>query len=222
MNGAARTEPGRWKLVELSRRTVVLGAIVSVHVLIVYLLHIGDQNYGGLHFAVTQAEIIPADPSKPRPPPPPPLLPVMLQTSRPIDIPPVQITIDVPAEPPRAIQSIDTRELRKGAVPVTASTPPPEIDPFPVMRPRPIAGPRGVDRYPNASIKARESGTVVMKICVTSKGSVDTVELAHSSGFPRLDQAALGMAAEYQFRPAMREGHPVAACAEYNIIFKVT
>jgi tagatose-1,6-bisphosphate aldolase len=30
------------------------------------------------------------------------------------------------------------------------------------------------------------------------------------------------MAAEYHFRPAMREGHPIAACAQYNIIFKAT
>jgi protein TonB len=146
----------------------------------------------------------------------------MLQASRPVEIPPVRITIDVPAESAQAIQSIDTREMNRSAVPVAASAPPPEIDPFPVVRPRPIAGPRGVDRYPSASIKAKESGTVVMKICVTSQGSVDRVELAHSSGFPRLDQAALSMAAEYRFRPAMREGHPVAACAQYNIIFKVT
>lgn len=198
----------------------MLGAIASLHVLIVYLLPIGDQDANRLHGTVTEAEIIAAAPRKPSPPPP--VLPVMLQASRPSEIPPVQITIDVPAEPVQAIQSIDRRELLESAVPAAAGTPPPEIDPFPVIRPRPIAGPRGVDRYPNASIKARESGTVIMKICVNPEGSVDRVELAHSSGFPRLDQAALSMAAEYRFRPATREGHPVAACAQYNIIFKVT
>jgi periplasmic protein TonB len=221
MDAAALNEPGRRKLAELSQRTVVLGAIVSLHVLIVYLLPFGDQDYGRFHAPITEAEIIPADPRKPRPPPPP-LPPVMLQTSPPIDIPAVQVTIDMPAEPLPAIRSIDTRELLKRAMPVSTGMPPPQIDPFPVIRPQPIAGPRGVDRYPNASIAAKESGMVVMKICVTTQGSVDRVELAHSSGFPRLDQAAMSMAAEYRFRPAMREGHPVPACAQYNIIFKVT
>jgi protein TonB len=78
-----------------------------------------------------------------------------------------------------------------------------------------------VDRYPNASIRAKESGTVVMNICVSPTGSVDSVELARSSGFPRLDQVALGIASEYQFQPATRLGHPVAACAHYRIVFKV-
>jgi len=32
----------------------------------------------------------------------------------------------------------------------------------------------------------------------------------------------LGIAAQYRFRPAMRGGHAIAACAQYNIIFKVT
>jgi periplasmic protein TonB len=220
MGVAALTGPGRWKLADLSRRTVVLGAIASLHVLIVYLLPIGDQGSLRLHDSVTEAEIIAAAPRKPSPPPP--LPPVMLQASHPSEIPPVQITIDVPAEPVQAIQSIDSRKPLESAVPGAAGTTPPEIDPFPVMRPRPIAGPRGVDRYPSASIEAKESGTVVMKICVTPEGTVDRVELAHSSGFPRLDQAALSMAAEYRFRPATREGHPIAACAQYNIIFKVT
>jgi len=220
MNVAVLTGPGRWKLTELSQRTVVLGAIAALHALVVYFLFTSDQDsYSRPRASVTEAEIIPAERSTPSPPS---LLPVMLQASRPVEIPPVRITIDVPAESAQAIQSIDTREMKKSAVPVAASVPPPEIDPFPVVRPRPIAGPRGVDRYPNASIKAKESGTVVMKICVTSQGNVDKVELARSSGFPRLDQAALSMAAEYRFRPAMREGHPVAACAQYNIIFKVT
>jgi hypothetical protein len=29
------------------------------------------------------------------------------------------------------------------------------------------------------------------------------------------------MAAEYQFHPATLRGHPVAACAAYQIVFKV-
>jgi hypothetical protein len=36
-----------------------------------------------------------------------------------------------------------------------------------------------------------------------------------------LDAVALGIASEYQFKPALRLGHPVAACDQYRVVFKV-
>jgi outer membrane biosynthesis protein TonB len=50
---------------------------------------------------------------------------------------------------------------------------------------------------------------------------VENVELTRSSGFPRLDRVALGIASEYLFQPATRHGLPVAACADFKILFKV-
>jgi protein TonB len=220
VNTAVLTEPGRRKLTELSQRSVVLAAIASVHALILYLLISGaSTRYSGSESSVIQAEVIPIDRRIPNALSFPP---VILQASSPIDPPPLQISIDVSAdEPPAATQAIDTGELgdSKSLVAATAS---PEVDPTPVVRPQPIGGPRGADRYPSASIKAKESGKVVMNICVSPAGKVDSVELAQSSGFPRLDRVALSLASEYRFQPAMREGHPIAACVHYNIIFKLT
>jgi periplasmic protein TonB len=219
VNTAVLTEPGRGKLTELSRRAVVLAAIASLHALIAYLLaNDSPGSYGRLDASVIEAEVIPTD--RPIPDPPPPFPPVMLQGVSSIDLPSPQIAIDVPAEQVAATEAIDTRDLGDSQLPVTAGSLP-QVDPSPVVRPRPIAGPRGVDRYPKASIRAKESGTVVMNICVSPSGKVDSVELASSSGFPRLDQVALGIASEYQFQPAMRQGHPIAACAHYRIVFKV-
>jgi len=211
---------GRRKLTGLSQRSVVLAAIVSLHALILYFLIVGASTpYSDLKTSVIQAEVIPIDR---RPPSPPSFPPVILQESRRIEPPPLQISIDVAADPvPPAIAAIDTRGLGDSKLPVTA-TALPEVDASPVVRPRPIGGPRGVDRYPSASLKAKESCTVVMNICVSPTGKVDSVELAQSSGFPRLDQVAVDIAAEYRFKPALRAGHPIAACAHYNIIFKVT
>lgn len=220
MNVAVLTEPGGAKP-GLSPRAVVLVAIVGMHALMVYLLvNASVGGRGMLDASFIEAEIIPADR---RVPSPPTLPPVILDTSIP-DVPPPQpITIDVPAdEVPTTTQAIDTRGTGDFAanLPMTASTPP-VVDPIAVIRPRPISGPNGTNRYPNASIKAKESGTVEMNICVSSAGTVDSVEVAQSSGFPRLDDAALGLASEYRFQPATRAGHPVAACAHYRIIFKV-
>jgi periplasmic protein TonB len=212
------TEVGRWKLAELARQAVVLAAIASLHALIVHLLAGGSPgSYSRWEASVIEAEVIPIDRPMPNPPSFPP---VILQASSSVELPPLQIAIDVPAEQVPATQAIDTQVVDASQLTVAASAPP-EVDSNPVVRPRPIAGPRGMDRYPSASIKANESGTVVMNICVSPAGRVDSVELAHSSGFRRLDQVALGIASEYQFHPATRQGNPVAACAHYRIIFKV-
>jgi protein TonB len=208
------------KLTAGAQRAVVLAAIASLHALIIFrLVNEPPRSYSRLdaNALVIEAEVIPIDR---RIPDPPSFPSVILQASNPTDVPPLQVAFDVPAEPVPATQAIDTRDLRDDQLPV-ASAAPPEADPSPLVRPRPIAGPRGVDRYPSASIKTKESGTVVMNICVSPAGSVESVELARSSGFARLDQVALGIASEYQFQPATRRGQPVAACAQYRIVFKV-
>jgi periplasmic protein TonB len=213
------TELGTRSLAERTQRSVVLAAIVSLHALVIYFLVNGAPGtYGRSDTPVIEAEVIPADRRIPSPPPSFPE--VTLQESNPVAIPLLQITIELPAEQPPASQAIDASFLASSQLPVAANAPT-VVDPDPIVRPRPIGGPRGVDRYPNASIRAKESGTVEMNICVSPTGRVDSVELARSSGFPRLDQVALTMASEYQFQPATRQGHPIAACVHYRIIFKV-
>lgn len=213
------TELGTRNLAERTQRIVVLAVIASLHALLIYFLANGaPDTYGHSDTPVIEAEVIPADR---RIPGPPPSLPeVILQESNPIDVPLLQIAIELPAEPPPASQAIDTSYLASNQLSVAANAPT-VVDPDPIVRPRPIGGPRGVDRYPNASIRAKESGTVEMNICVSPSGRVDSVELARSSGFPRLDQVALTMASEYQFQPATRQGLPIAVCVQYRIIFKV-
>ena len=221
MNAAVLPEPGRWKLPEISRRAVVSVAIASLHALIIYLLAtvMSSRHYRGLDASVLEIDVLPAD----RPLPKPPSFPqVMLVTSRPIAPPPLPITIDLPVDPGPVSQSIDTQDVEDQAQSTSvARTTSPTIDPFPVLRPRPISGPHGADRYPNESMKAKESGAVIMTICVSAQGKVESVEVTHSSGFPRLDKAALGIASEYVFQPATHHNHPVAACAPYRIVFEV-
>lgn len=216
------TVPGGSGLTERPPRAVVLAAVVSLHALVVYLLVSEPPDSRGLsEGSVIEAAVIPA--VKHIPSPPPPLPPVILDASIPDTPPPLHILVDLPTDQaPQATQAIDTQDPDglAGKLPVTASASA-QIDSIPVVRPRPIAGPRGADRYPNASLKAKESGTVEMNICVSTAGRVDSVEVAQSSGFPRLDQVAMSIAAEYRFQPATRAGNPVAACAHYRIVFKV-
>ena len=89
------------------------------------------------------------------------------------------------------------------------------------MRPRPIYVPGGWERYPAESIRAHESGRPTITICISAAGAIDSVQLTNSSGFPRLDQAAVGIGKEARFRPAMREGKPVPFCVPYRITFAI-
>jgi periplasmic protein TonB len=214
------SESGRRALAKRCQLIVVAAAVATLHTLLMYLLAGALQHsYSRLADTVIETDFIPNDRPAPKPPTFPPLL---LQAGSPIEFSPLRLDIDVPTEQVAATQAIDARYSDASPRSVLANAAPYDVDPAPLLRPRPISGPRGVDRYPNGSIKAKESGTVVINICVSQAGRVDSVEVTRSSGFPRLDKVAVGIASEYLFQPATRQGRPVAACAEYYIAFKLT
>lgn len=166
-----------------------------------------------------EVTFVPTERKQPPPPTEIPVLPDDAFAERPlIDIPAPDVEIDLPAETTNAIQA----------------PPPPDPPPQPatlasegkgfgpLTKPRVISSPKHPqDRYPRASIRARESGRTVVQICISATGAVESVDIAQSSGFRRLDEAALDMALDYGFAPAMREGHPVAVCLPYGIDFRL-
>ncbi len=65
-------------------------------------------------------------------------------------------------------------------------------------------------RYPLESRRLREQGKVVLNVHVTRLGYVDTVRLLESSGYQRLDDAAVQAVSSWCFRPALNlEREPV-------------
>jgi TonB family protein len=71
---------------------------------------------------------------------------------------------------------------------------------------------RGHWYYPSASQLKHEEGTVGLKIFLTDEGTMRDAAIEKSSGFPRLDEAALKYAQEkYQYRLAMGEEMPQMA-----------
>lgn len=64
--------------------------------------------------------------------------------------------------------------------------------------------------YPALSRRLREQGRVVLNVHVLADGSVDDVKLHLSSGFPRLDDAALAAVRGWKFVPARRGDEAVA------------
>ncbi len=58
--------------------------------------------------------------------------------------------------------------------------------------------------YPPLSIEMEETGTVRLRVQVSAQGLPVSVELEHSSGFPRLDRAAQTAVRGWKFIPAKR------------------
>jgi protein TonB len=64
--------------------------------------------------------------------------------------------------------------------------------------------------YPTQSRRLGESGSVLMSVYVLPNGTASKVEIAKSSGYPRLDQAALDAVKRWTFVPAKRGSEAIA------------
>lgn len=75
--------------------------------------------------------------------------------------------------------------------------------------------------YPVLSLRRGEQGTAVVRIQIAVDGSVAAVELVESSGFTRLDDAALAGVRAWRFRPATRNGVPIASLFLHRLMFRI-
>ena len=64
--------------------------------------------------------------------------------------------------------------------------------------------------YPRASRRLGEQGTVIVRVFINTQGLPDNAEVRTSSGFARLDQAALEAVQRWRFVPGRRSGTPEA------------
>lgn len=110
---------------------------------------------------------------------------------------------------------------------VTTMPPPPK----PVAAPAPPAGPVMVGnlderllegrppRYPVESRRKHEQGTVVVRLLIGTDGRVQQISIAQSSGFERLDQAAIQAIRGWRWQPIIRDGQPVEVRGLYSMPF---
>lgn len=64
-------------------------------------------------------------------------------------------------------------------------------------------------RYPVPSRRAREQGTVALMVLVGTDGAVKDIAISRSSGFERLDRAALDAVRRWRWSPTMYDGKAV-------------
>lgn len=153
------------------------------------------------------AETPPPPPSHPQVVAPPPLVHV--------PVPPVPVAttpdpVPVQAPAPAVVNP----------VPVLAAPPAPAV-PSTVQ-----AGDLGTQmvagkppRYPIESRRKREQGTVLLSLTLGVDGSVESLSIAKSSGFPRLDEAARAAVRTWRWKPLIRDGQAVRVRGVVEIPF---
>ena len=76
--------------------------------------------------------------------------------------------------------------------------------------------------YPKVSIRLGESGRVLLHVLIGVDGAAQKVEIKQSSGFERLDQAAIRVAQQTRYRPGKKDGQPEAMWFAVPIPFGFT
>ena len=192
----------------LTRRGVVAAAIVALHVLAAWGFASGLATRAIEALAPPiEADIVEEKIKDEEPPPPPP--PEMERP--PVEVPPPEVSIDLPMETnTTAIQDVTDR------APPPAPPPPPRVAGSPAKMTRPV---NPDDYYPPGSIRREEQGSPVVQACVGSNGRLvrDPV-VTDTSGFPDLDSAAVKVAKATRYAAGTENG---SALPESCIKFKV-
>jgi len=124
----------------------------------------------------------------------------------PVAPPPPVLTITAVAPPPNAVAA-PANVKGNGDAPVV----PPDFSADQLNNPGP--------RYPAASRRAHEEGTVMLKVLVAPDGRAQELSVATSSGFRRLDDAALATVKRWAFLPAKKAGQAVSAWVLVPVTF---
>jgi TonB family protein len=95
----------------------------------------------------------------------------------------------------------------------------------PVTKPARITHPASPQAYyPAESVKRREEGTPIVKVCIGPTGKLlrDPI-VTESSGFTELDNAAVRLAKSTRYAAGTDESGAVLAksCIEYSVTFKI-
>jgi protein TonB len=76
-------------------------------------------------------------------------------------------------------------------------------------------------KYPGLSRRRNEEGRVVLAVEIRADGTHGSIEIVHSSGHSRLDQAAVQALRRAKFVPAKRNGEPVTSTKQVAFTFRL-
>lgn len=139
-------------------------------------------------------------------------LPAEIPVQTPIE--PIQETESIATADPVALEATNEPKPQTEPSLPTNSTVEKVVDPQPVVEP-PRFGAAYLHnpppKYPPASRRLGEEGRVMLRVLVSADGASASVEVESSSGFDRLDKAAIDAVRKWQFIPAKRDKKPIDA-----------
>jgi protein TonB len=183
-------------------------AVIGIHILIIYGLATSMGIVQIPKFAAPiEAVFIPEQTQvEPEPEIQKPEIDQVMPTEQPLP----EIQFDEPVAPPSEVPIPAT----ESAISASAATGAPAQDLKTSNRVEPA--------YPSASRRAGEEGTVRLKVLVDEKGRPRDVSIANSSGFSRLDQAAMEAVRKWRFVAATDGTNAITAWTQVAITFRLT
>lgn len=157
---------------------------------------------------------------KEEPPPPPP--PKDLEV---IKFKPKMAVRPQPVPRPAPVQPVITQEATPMSTPAVEAPPEPgpvEVAPVETVPTALAYRSRTAVPYPRGSIQDKEEGTVILRVLVGVDGVPQEIEVARSSGHPRLDRQAKASVMKWRFEPGMRNGQAIAAYGLVPVAFNLT
>lgn len=210
---------------------VVAGSVLAAHVAALWALQAGLLKSAAVELPKPEPIMVqmiapepmpvvaPPPPPAPKPPPPAPApKPQPKPLPKPKPAPKPQAIKD-PTPAPNAVTG--TTETQPPAPPIEAPTPPvPPAPPSPPPAPpappaAPVVRPPDVNAaymsnplppYPQVSKRMGEMGTSIVRAYIDEEGRVQDIQLKKSSGYDRLDQAALDGIRKWRFKPGTSNG----------------
>jgi len=195
-----------------TRRGIVVVAIVGLHLFVLWALASGlARKMVEVIAPNIEADIVEEVKNEEEPPPPPP--PEMERP--PVEVPPPEVTIDLPME-------TNTTAI----VDVTDKPPPPAPPPPPRVAGTAAKMKSAVDPdqyYPPGAKRREEQGSPVVQACVGANGKlVREPVITDTSGFPELDGAAIKVAKANRYSPGTENGAAVAeSCVKFKVKFVI-
>lgn len=155
----------------------------------------------------------PPEPAPAPPPPPPPKpKPKPKPVPKPVPKPAAKVAPTATPTPPKPVTGVEEGGTRNQAPQVG-----PKTDEPVTLSSVEYRGQRPVPTYPRMSQRLREEGTTIVLVEIDTAGNVTRASISKTSGFDRLDEAALEAARKARFTPAKVGG--VARTARANLPF---
>jgi periplasmic protein TonB len=217
------------------RNALIAGGVVLLHVAALWALQAGLLRRATevivpveLISAIFTPAAAPAPPVPPSPQPP---------TVEPVREPVVRKTRPVPAPAPRPVAAPETTPAP--STPAATSEPQPPAPPVTTpMTASPAPAPAPAPRvempitdadylqnpppaYPRMSFRLGEEGTSVVRVLIGPDGRAQDAQIAASSGYARLDQAAEATARSWRYVPGKRGGVPEAMWVNVPIKWEI-